>query len=61
MSWMEPFQTLVNGLSILDYCCQELYSRGCEGPGSDSWKQFIYSFYLIFKFAYKSYLLLIIY
>ena len=36
MSWMELFETIVNGLSILEYCRQELCPRGCEGPGSDS-------------------------
>ena len=36
MSWMELSETIVNGLSFLDECCQELRPRGCEGLGSDS-------------------------
>ena len=36
MSRMELFDTLVNGLSILGKCRQELRPRGCEGPGSGS-------------------------
>ena len=36
MAWMEPFETLVDGLSTLDYCRRELRPRGWEGPGSGS-------------------------
>ena len=36
MSWMELVETLVNGLSILDYCNRELRPRGCEGLGFGS-------------------------
>ena len=36
MSWMELFETLVGGLSILDYCRWELRLRGWKGPGSGS-------------------------
>ena len=35
MSWMDLFETLVNGSSILDCCRQELGPRGCKDPGSD--------------------------
>ena len=59
MSWMELFEALVNGLSILDYCRQELRPRGWEGPGSGSESKCRnYLFKLIFKFVYESYLLL---
>ena len=33
MPWMKLFETLVNGLSIFDYCCRKL---GWEGPRSGS-------------------------
>ena len=36
MAWIELFETLVDGLSILEYCRQELRPRGWEGPGSGS-------------------------
>ena len=36
MPLMELFETLLNGLSILDYCHQELRPTGCEGLGSGS-------------------------
>ena len=39
MPWMKLFETLVNGLSILDYCRWELRPRGWEGPGSGSEKK----------------------
>ena len=42
MPWMKLFQTLVNGLSILDYCRWALRPRAWEGPGSGSEKKFIY-------------------
>ena len=60
MPWMELFETLVNGLSILDYCRRELHPRGWEGPGP-ALKinvETVYLFKLIFKFVNESYLLL---
>ena len=36
MPWMELFETLVDGLSILNYCRRELCPRDWEGPGSGS-------------------------
>ena len=36
MSWMELFEILVNGLSILDYCSRQLRPRGCKGLGFGS-------------------------
>ena len=36
MPWMELFETLVDGVSILDYCHRELRPRGWEGPRSSS-------------------------
>ena len=32
MPWMELFETLVDGFSILHYYRQELRPRGWEGP-----------------------------
>ena len=59
MPWMKLFETLVNGLSILDYCRWELRPRGWEGPGSGSEKKCRnHLFNFIFKFVYESYLLL---
>ena len=40
MSWMELFEILVNGLSILDYCNRELRPRGCEDLGFGSENKF---------------------
>ena len=45
MPWMKLFEALVDGLSILDYCCQELRPTGWEGPGSGSenkWKNHLF-------------------
>ena len=50
MPWMKLFETLVNGLSILDYCRQELRPRGWEGFGS-ALKRNVETIYL-FKFIY---------
>ena len=36
MPWMELFETLVDGFSILHYCWWELRPRGWEGPGPGS-------------------------
>ena len=36
MPWMKLFETLVNGLSILEYCRWELSPRSWEGPGTVS-------------------------
>ena len=60
MPWMKLFETLVNGLSILDYCRREPAPRGWEGPGSalKGNVETIYLFKFIFKFVYESYLLL---
>ena len=57
---MKLFETLVNGLSILDYCRREPAPRGWAGPGSalKGNVETIYLFKFIFKFVYKSYLLL---
>ena len=55
---MELFETSVNGLSIPDWCRQELRPRGCEGPGSDSENRCgnnLFFIYLIFNFVYGSY------
>ena len=59
MPWMKLFETLVNGLSILDYCRRELRPRGWEGSRSALKRnvETIYLFKFIFKFAYVSYLL----
>ena len=59
MSWMELFEALVNGLSILDLCRQELRPRGYEGPGSSHENKCGNDlFKLFFKFVYESSLLL---
>ena len=60
MPWIKLFETLVNGLSILDYCRREPAPRGWEGPGSalKGNVETIYLFKFIFKFVYESYLLL---
>ena len=60
MLWMKLFETLVNGLSILDYCRWELRPRGWEDPGSGCERnvETIYLFKFIFKFVNESYLLL---
>ena len=59
MPWMKLFETLVNDLSILDYCHRELRPRGREGPGSALERnvETIYLFKFIFKFVYESNLL----
>ena len=52
MPLMELFETLVDGLSILDYCRQELRPRGWEGPESGSENKCKnHLFKLIFKFV----------
>ena len=57
---MELFETLANGLSIIDYCRQELRLRGWEGPGYGSENRFRNHLfiYLFIKFVYEFYLLL---
>ena len=56
---MELFETLVNGLSILDYCHRELRPRGWVLDAALKINvETIYLFELIFKFVYESYLLL---
>ena len=63
MPWMKLYETLVNGLSILDYCCWEL--RPKVGRILDlALKRNVETIYLfkflffIFKFVIESYLLL---
>ena len=60
MPWMELFETLVDGLSILDYCHHELRPRGWEGldPALKINVETIYLFKLIYRFDCESYLLL---
>ena len=54
MSWMELFETVVNGFR------QELRLRGCEGSGFDSENKCGKNLFinLIFRFVCESYLLL---
>ena len=46
MPWMELFETLVDGLSILHYCRRELRPRGWEGSGLDSEYKFRNSLFI---------------
>ena len=49
---MELFETLVNGLSILDYCRRELRPRGWERPGYGSENRFRNHLF-IYLFIYR--------
>ena len=50
MPWMKLFETLVNGLSILDYCRRELRLRGWEVPESGSEKKCRNHLFIYFYF-----------
>ena len=61
MPWMESFKTLINGLSILDYCRRSFVlevGRIVDPPALKGNVETIYIFKLIFKFINESYLLL---
>ena len=60
MPWMKLFETLVNGLSILDYCRGSfvLEVGRVLGPALKRNAETIYLFIFIFMFVYESYLLL---